>query len=221
EGVEECDDGNDVETDACLSTCKAATCGDMVVHEGVEECDDGNAVDDDGCSNACKAAKCGDGIKQMGEECDDGNAVAGDGCSPTCTSEFHAQCSLPYSTLSLADRSVNFNDGNGGIEYCDRANSNVSPDWSGNGWYRFSGQAGTKMPEAPPPIYACGTDAPGWLNGTHPAILDGVVNRQACFHWSGNTCNWSTQIQVVNCGEFYLYNLVEPTACYLRYCGAP
>lgn len=36
---EECDDGNDVETDACLSTCRAATCGDGVTHEGVEECD--------------------------------------------------------------------------------------------------------------------------------------------------------------------------------------
>ncbi|MEZ4449127.1 MAG: DUF4215 domain-containing protein [Nannocystaceae bacterium] len=41
-GVEECDDGNAVDTDACLSTCVAAKCGDGQVQEGVEECDDGN-----------------------------------------------------------------------------------------------------------------------------------------------------------------------------------
>ena len=39
---EECDDGNDVETDECLGTCVAAKCGDGVPQDGVEECDDGN-----------------------------------------------------------------------------------------------------------------------------------------------------------------------------------
>ena len=40
---ERCDDGNDVETDACLSTCAPAVCGDGVVWEEREACDDGNA----------------------------------------------------------------------------------------------------------------------------------------------------------------------------------
>lgn len=40
-GVEECDDGNDDETDDCLTSCKTAFCGDGIVEEGVEECDAG------------------------------------------------------------------------------------------------------------------------------------------------------------------------------------
>ena len=47
-GSEPCDDGNEVETDACLTGCIAARCGDGVVQEGVEACDDGNDVDSDG-----------------------------------------------------------------------------------------------------------------------------------------------------------------------------
>jgi hypothetical protein len=39
------------------------------------------------------------------------------------------------------------------------------------------------------------------------------------FHWSGNQCNWNANVQVVNCGEFYLYNLPNTPVCSLRYCG--
>jgi len=53
-GVEACDDGNMVQTDACLNSCQAAKCGDGQVQAGVEQCDDGNMVDNDGCSNTCK-----------------------------------------------------------------------------------------------------------------------------------------------------------------------
>jgi cysteine-rich repeat protein len=53
-GVEECDDGNMVETDVCINTCKTAKCGDGKVQMNVEQCDDGNMVDNDACSNTCK-----------------------------------------------------------------------------------------------------------------------------------------------------------------------
>ncbi|HEY8376457.1 MAG TPA: DUF4215 domain-containing protein, partial [Nannocystis sp.] len=52
---EECDDGNADDTDACLSTCKNAFCGDFVVQQGVEECDDGTPGGDDLCNN-CKVS---------------------------------------------------------------------------------------------------------------------------------------------------------------------
>jgi cysteine-rich repeat protein len=51
---ETCDDGNTDDTDACLSTCIAATCGDGFVHAGVEACDDSNTADGDCCSSACQ-----------------------------------------------------------------------------------------------------------------------------------------------------------------------
>ncbi|MEZ4449228.1 MAG: DUF4215 domain-containing protein [Nannocystaceae bacterium] len=84
-GDEACDDGNDVDTDACLTTCEAASCGDGAVQEGVEACDDGNDVDTDACLSTCEVASCGDGAVQEGvEACDDGNDVDTDACLTTC-----------------------------------------------------------------------------------------------------------------------------------------
>lgn len=83
---EQCDDGNDVLTDACVD-CKDAYCGDGHTYEGQEECDDGNDSNDDNCVN-CKDSRCGDGYTNRAkEECDDGNNAAGDGCGATCIVE--------------------------------------------------------------------------------------------------------------------------------------
>ncbi|HVV88610.1 MAG TPA: DUF4215 domain-containing protein [Kofleriaceae bacterium] len=82
---EACDDGNQVDTDACTNVCEAARCGDGIVEAGVEECDDMNMVNTDACTNACKHAVCGDGIVGPGEECDDGNQVDTDACTNACT----------------------------------------------------------------------------------------------------------------------------------------
>ncbi|MEE2758167.1 MAG: DUF4215 domain-containing protein [Myxococcota bacterium] len=85
EGDEECDDGNSVETDACLNNCLRARCGDGIVHADNELCDDGNQNDGDECRNNCSPASCGDGVVQVGvEECDDGNQSDTDSCLPTC-----------------------------------------------------------------------------------------------------------------------------------------
>jgi cysteine-rich repeat protein len=53
DGLEICDDGNDIDTDACLTNCVLATCGDGFIQAGLETCDDGNAVGGDGCSSEC------------------------------------------------------------------------------------------------------------------------------------------------------------------------
>jgi len=70
---EDCDDGNSINTDACVD-CEDAECGDGHIWAGVEECDDGNSSDYDLCTNACENSTCGDGIRQPsnGEECDMG-----------------------------------------------------------------------------------------------------------------------------------------------------
>jgi hypothetical protein len=75
------------------------------------------------------------------------------------------------------------------------------------------------MPEQAPGDYACGTHAAGWLNGAHPMPNEGIVQRQVCFDWSPGPCWQMAQISVVNCGNFYLYNLPNPVGCSLRYCG--
>lgn len=63
---EDCDDGDADDTDACLATCVAASCGDGVTQVDVEECDDGNGVDGDLCTQ-CKDATCEDGVKNGAE----------------------------------------------------------------------------------------------------------------------------------------------------------
>ncbi|HYC53315.1 MAG TPA: hypothetical protein VEL28_00020 [Candidatus Binatia bacterium] len=55
-----CDDGNTIETDACLSSCVPASCGDGIVQEGVEECDDQDVDETDGCSLSCDTLECAD-----------------------------------------------------------------------------------------------------------------------------------------------------------------
>jgi cysteine-rich repeat protein len=84
EGGEACDDGNQDETDACLSSCVAASCGDAIVQVGVEDCDDGNQDETDVCLNTCVAASCGDAIVGPGEACDDGNQSNDDACTDAC-----------------------------------------------------------------------------------------------------------------------------------------
>ena len=97
--------------------------------------------------------------------------------------------------------------------------TNTSPDWSGPGWYKLEGQAGNMLPEYPVDTHHCGTTSTGWLNGLHPVNLEEVVTRQVCFNANGVACYLKSQIQIKNCGGFYLYNLVDTPGCYLRYCA--
>lgn len=118
------------------------------------------------------------------------------------------QCNEPYTTITDGRRNVTTH---GSPYVCD---SGISP-----GWYRFSGTAGTHIPLSAPPKLSCGTHAPGWMNGSLPADSDGIVTRQVCYPWFSSTCQWSNNIQVVSCGDFYLYKLVRTPTCNLRYCG--
>jgi len=89
-----------------------------------------------------------------------------------------------------------------------------------HGWYRFHGAAGTRMPTSCPPKSRCGTLGTGWLNGVHPTVADGKATRQVCFHYWSSCCRWSTNIEVRNCGSFYVYRFSGTPVCNLRYCGS-
>jgi hypothetical protein len=88
-----------------------------------------------------------------------------------------------------------------------------------NAWYRFTSGAGFDfMPESPPGEDHCGTSAPGWLNGVHPAAGAEPVASTVCFDWYGH-CQWSMPVNVVQCSGFFLYQFTSgvPT-CALRIC---
>ncbi|XP_068722945.1 uncharacterized protein [Montipora capricornis] len=92
-------------------------------------------------------------------------------------------------------------------------------DFRLSGWYRFRGEAGTRMPQSCVPSRRCGTSQPGWLNGSHPSVAEGAVRRQVCFSDSFSCCRRSTFIYVRNCGAFFVYKLHRTPGCFLRYCG--
>ena len=87
------------------------------------------------------------------------------------------------------------------------------------GWYRFQGQAGRQLPTICPPVHRCNTDIPGWMNGNHPNVEDGIVKRQVCFHGYSKCCHRTTTIDVRNCGAYVVYRLTKVPTCRLRYCG--
>ena len=87
------------------------------------------------------------------------------------------------------------------------------------GWYRFVGAAGTKMPTTRVPAFRCGTHWPGWLDGAHPTVEDGEVQRTVCFSDRFTGCKSFAGISVKNCGSYFIYELKNPPRCNLRYCG--
>ncbi|XP_068725844.1 oncoprotein-induced transcript 3 protein-like [Montipora capricornis] len=97
-----------------------------------------------------------------------------------------------------------------------QCDNNLKPNW-----YRFVGAAGSKMPTSCVPANKCGSHATGWLSGDHPTVQEGIVTRKVCFsYWS--CCNWSINIQVRNCGDFYIYKINSTPSehpCHLVYCG--
>ncbi|KAK2548955.1 Uromodulin [Acropora cervicornis] len=79
-----------------------------------------------------------------------------------------------YQVLSNADRKVT-NDATPVL--CDNS--------LGPAWFRFQGDAGTKMPTSCIPPNRCGTHAAGWLNGAHPDEYEGILFSLRAILFSG------------------------------------
>ena len=103
---------------------------------------------------------------------------------------------------------------------CDQAGYEyVRPEWRGDGWYRVTGEAGTKMIDTPVAGDHCGTGATGWLTGEHPSPCEGVVTRTVCFKHYGEDCQWQVDVNVLNCNnDYFVYYLVDTPICALGYC---
>lgn len=89
------------------------------------------------------------------------------------------------------------------------------------GWYAFDNS--DEMPTSCVTQFHCGTHFPLWMQGSHPSVADGIVQRKACsnvYGSSSNTCcDFSLDIQVKNCGTFYVYYLQTVPACAMAYCA--
>lgn len=112
-----------------------------------------------------------------------------------------------YEILNDWERSVNNAYGN----LCDFSLS--------DGWYRPISLVGNTMPtECPVNGFRCGTSVPIWMNGSYP-LLGETVDVVACAsHYHGDCCVDAYDIQVKNCGEYYVYNLKQTVGCRQAYC---
>ena len=114
-----------------------------------------------------------------------------------------------YKILNDSDRRNDFGRGD---QKCD--------NYLAEDWYRFSAGAGTSMAtQCIPDAQRCGTDLPGWMDGAHPTVDEGVVSRKVCFRGFGKCCYNHIMINVRNCGSFFVYRLKPVQVCHSRYCG--
>ena len=84
-------------------------------------------------------------------------------------------------------------------------------------WVRYGGTA-TRLATSAPLVYRCATSAPGWYTGTLPSTVGSVVTGVVCFSWTSSICDFHSTISVANCNGFYIYLVVSPSQCSLRYC---
>lgn len=135
-------------------------------------------------------------------------------------SDLPAQCSASkYKVLDQADRNQN----KGGNKYADRekvtyGDAVQSPQWLGEGWYRITGSAGTRISESKPDKNSCGTWSPGYITDI-PKIPVGETNDvKICFHWMSEDCHKSVPAKITNCRSFNVYYLPDAPNGYYRYC---
>ena len=107
---------------------------------------------------------------------------------------------------------------------CDRISSISHDDWSGPGWYRVVGEAGTKLSTHAFTTYnnngECNTNIGGWVSGgDHPTTPHTTVTQEVIFNRSGWTFTTRNHnISITNCDGFFVYYLPGTTGCMLRYC---
>ena len=54
------------------------------------------------------------------------------------------------------------------------------------------------MPKSSVEKHRCGTESPGWLNATNPAVADGAIQAKVYFHGSSGCCEWDVDIAFPN-----------------------
>ena len=113
--------------------------------------------------------------------------------------------------------------------FCDKADGYshfkpTSSDWVGSGWYRVTGQAGTSLStHAYTWVFksandgTCGTHFGSHITGTHPSTLGQTGTMKICFKLNCKG-GYKHDIDVTNCGSFYVYKLPGINNCSWRYC---
>eukprot|EP00092_Neocalanus_flemingeri_P066080 GFUD01080456.1.p1 GENE.GFUD01080456.1~~GFUD01080456.1.p1 ORF type:complete len:345 (+),score=56.88 GFUD01080456.1:27-1037(+) len=129
-----------------------------------------------------------------------------------------------YKELSSAHRSVHAEGGkNRDMSYIRDVGGVKSADWRAMVWYRFTGEAGTKMAEQFPGWDKCGTTWPGYLavdNDSNkyndyklslPTQEEGEKEMTVCFARESerDKCYYIENVMVMNCADYFVYQLTN------------
>jgi len=86
-------------------------------------------------------------------------------------------------------------------------------------WFRFTGEAGTRLMSSCPPMFACGTWAPLWSEDAHPRY----VGESAVLNVYGKWDDWceylGVRLEVKCCSQSppsFIYRLVETSKDYIN-----
>ena len=108
---------------------------------------------------------------------------------------------------------------------CDDFSSSNKNNWKGSNFYRIMEPAGTQIREGcVAGDNACGTYGQGYItSGTHPTMVTERSTLTVCFKNGAvcppSTCYKSIDIEVINCGSYYVYDLLSTDACAYAYCS--
>ena len=93
-------------------------------------------------------------------------------------------------------------------------------------WYRFVGEAGTRMATSYPGNKRCGGRRPGWSTMPHPAPGEAARKGRVCFGEGSYGCHWNVHFEMCTCSydggvtDIFLYRLYRAVVDYGVYCGA-
>uniref|UniRef100_A0A3Q2DLH4 UMOD/GP2/OIT3-like D8C domain-containing protein n=1 Tax=Cyprinodon variegatus TaxID=28743 RepID=A0A3Q2DLH4_CYPVA len=108
------------------------------------------------------------------------------------------------------------------VNNTDQSNIKCDKNINWDGWYRFYlNQISASIPEHCVEKNRCGTHAPLFITEPHPSLINEIVTRNVCNHWSSSCCQFpSHTIMVKLCpANFYIYKLQKPSVCSLAYCA--
>ena len=103
--------------------------------------------------------------------------------------------------------------------HCDKKGHSYNQHGFTPGWHSFSPTIGGAMPEKCTSALYCGTAASGWLKGSHPNVIGQKISSTVCFSWNGNCCYRPISVEVINCRQYYIYNLPNTPGCHSAYCA--
>jgi len=164
--------------------------------------------------------------------CNSVNSQCTDCCSGSRTEEDFCSPSN-HKELRSAERRITFEEEEGRTRFdCDRLDVDTEKyrtrsDWAGRGWYRVTGDAGTRLAKRVPRNRRCGSLFPFWLTSAEPEKRMGVQPGSICGghgplskNPSPKTwgCVVSLPINIQNCGDFMIYELAEQDSKNYGYC---